>query len=917
MPLPDPFGARASLGPGLPDLYRLAVLGDRIDLERAPVTLKILLENVLRHAGRGIVGPGEVETLAAWRAGVAAEAEVPFMPARVLLQDFTGVPAVVDLAVMRDAMASLGGDPAKVNPLVPADLVIDHSVQVDRFGTPGSFAFNVEREYERNGERYQLLRWAQTAFRDLRVVPPGTGIVHQVNLEFLATVVTDVEASDGSGRIAYPDTLVGTDSHTTMINALGVLGYGVGGIEAEAVLLGQPLYQPMPRIVGVRLHGALPKGSTATDLVLVVTEMLRSYGVVGAFVEFAGDGLAGLSLADRATISNMSPEFGATSTIFPIDDETVTYLRLTGRSEERVALVERYARAQGLWREPGAGPEFDSVLELDLASVDPSVAGPRRPQDRVPLTALRENFRTNFPNGLQALDDAGVEARRPAGGAVEEASAESFPASDPPSLTAVDVTEDLASPASPAPSWPDEGPAGPAPAHTDRRSYRPIAVSVGGRQATIQTGSVAIAAITSCTNTSNPTVMVGAGLLARNAVARGLSVGPTVKTSLAPGSKAVTGYLEAAGLMAPLEALGFALAGYGCTTCIGNSGPLDDAVAQAVEENDLVVAAVLSGNRNFEGRIHPLARASYLASPPLVVAFALAGRVDIDLVHEPLGTGSDGRDVFLADVWPEPDEIRRVIRDSIDPELFRRTYAVVFEGDDRWRALPVPSGDRYAWDPESTYIGQTSVLRGPDAGRASGRRHRGRPGPRRARRLRHHGSHLPGRLDIAVVAGRGVAAGARRRAAGVQLVRRAPWASRGDDAGHVREHPAPQRAGRGQGGAVHAPPAGRRGAVHLRRRDALPGRGRAAPRDRGSRVRVGIVAGLGGEGSGAARRAGGPRRELRADPPLQPRRDGHPAAPVPARRERRVPRADRPRVLHDPRPRGRPEPAPAVDDRDP
>jgi aconitate hydratase len=692
VPHPDPFGARAALGPGLPDFVRVAVLDGRIDVGRAPVTLKILLENVLRHAGGGIVRGEDVETLASWRPGSPAEADVPFMPARVVLQDFTGVPAVVDLAVMRDAMAELGGDPALVNPLVPADLVIDHSVQVDRFGTPGSFAFNVEREYERNGERYQLLRWAQTAFRDLRVVPPGTGIVHQVNLEYLATVVTDVESDDGS-RIAFPDTLVGTDSHTTMINALGVLGYGVGGIEAEAVLLGQPLYQPMPRIVGVRLHGALPRGSTATDLVLVVTEMLRAYGVVGAFVEFAGDGLAGLSLADRATISNMSPEFGATATMFPIDDETIGYLRLTGRSEERIGLVERYAKEQGLWREPGAGPDFDAVLELDLATVDPSVAGPKRPQDRVPLTALRENFRTSFPNGLQSLDDAGVEGQRPAGGQVEESSAESFPASDPPSFTAADAVAERPLPAQPA-----------ATGAGDRQSYRPIAITVGDREATIATGSVAIAAITSCTNTSNPTVMVGAGLLARNAVARGLSVGPTVKTSLAPGSKAVTGYLEAAGLMTPLETLGFALAGYGCTTCIGNSGPLDEAVAVAVEANDLVVAAVLSGNRNFEGRIHPLARASYLASPPLVVAFALAGRVDIDLLTEPLGTGSDGRPVFLADIWPEPEEIRRVIGESIDPELFRRTYAVVFEGDERWRALPIPSGDRYDWDPRSTYI---------------------------------------------------------------------------------------------------------------------------------------------------------------------------------------------------------------------
>ncbi|MEO8437193.1 MAG: aconitate hydratase [Chloroflexota bacterium] len=697
----DPFGARAPLGAGLPDYYRLDAVADRIDLGTLPVTIKILLENLLRHAGGGVVRPEDVETLLAWRPATPAEAEIPFMPARVLLQDFTGVPAVVDLAVMRDAMADLGGDPGLVNPLVPADLVIDHSVQIDRFGTPGAFAFNVEREYDRNGERYQLLRWAQTAFRDLRVVPPGTGIIHQVNLEFLATVVTDRD--DGPGRrIAYPDTLVGTDSHTTMVNGLGVLGYGVGGIEAEAVLLGQPLYQPMPHVVGVRLHGALPRGSTATDLVLVVTEMLRAHGVVGAFVEFAGDGLATLALADRTTISNMSPEFGATATLFPIDDETLTYLRLTGRSPERVALVERYAKTQGLWREPGDGPTFDEMLELDLGGVEPSLAGPRRPQDRVPLEALRDNFRSNFPNGLEgSVAELGGEQPVPGNGIVEESSAGSFPASDPPSFASSDTSAEPA-------------PADPVVAHgpVDHRAYPSVSVEVGGRTVEIGTGSVAIAAITSCTNTSNPTVMVGAGLLARNAVARGLTVGPTVKTSLAPGSRAVTGYLETAGLMAPLEALGFALAGYGCTTCIGNSGPLDDAVAAAIEANDLVVAAVLSGNRNFEGRIHPLARASYLASPPLVVAFALAGRVDIDLTTEPLGVGSDGDPVFLADIWPEPDEIRSVIADSIDPELFRRTYATVFEGDDRWRALPIPAGDRYDWQNGSTYIAKPPFFDG-------------------------------------------------------------------------------------------------------------------------------------------------------------------------------------------------------------
>ncbi len=531
-------------------------------------------------------------------------------------------------------------------------------------------------------------------------MPPGTGIVHQVNLEFLATVVDD---RDG---VAFPDTLVGTDSHTTMVNGLGVLGYGVGGIEAEAVLLGQPLYQPMPHVVGVRLTGELPRGSTATDLVLVVTEMLRSHGVVGAFVEFAGDGLASLSLPDRATISNMSPEFGATTTLFPIDDETLAYLRLTGRTPERVALVERYAKEQGLWREPGDGPAFDEALTLDLTTVEPSVAGPRRPQDRVPLEQLRDNFRSNFPNGLE--DVVQVE------GEVDASSDGSFPASDPPAFTASDATNGEV--ADDGPRGGGEAPpaepvvAGAAP--VDRRAYRPVSIEVGGERATIQTGSVAIAAITSCTNTSNPTVMVGAGLLARNAVARGLRVAPTVKTSLAPGSKAVTGYLEAAGLMAPLAALGFDLVGYGCTTCIGNSGPLDAPIAAAVEANDLVVAAVLSGNRNFEGRIHPLARASYLASPPLVVAFALAGRVDIDLTTDPLGVDSDGAPVFLTDIWPSPDEIRSVIGTAIDPELFRRTYAVVFEGDERWRALPVPLGDRYAWDDSSTYVAKPPFFEG-------------------------------------------------------------------------------------------------------------------------------------------------------------------------------------------------------------
>ena len=643
-PIPDPFSARAALSVGDRSYmyYRLDRSG-LADLARAPMTVKILMENVLRNAGRGVVREQEARALATWRPKAAMEAEVPFMPARVLLQDFTGVPAVVDLAAMRDAMAEIGGDPTKIEPLVPADLVIDHSVQVDRYRTPDAFAFNVDREYERNGERYQLLRWAQSAFHGLSVVPPGTGIVHQVNLEYLAKVVIARE-DDGGATVAFPDTLVGTDSHTTMVNGLGVLGYGVGGIEAEAVLLGQPLYQPLPRVVGVRLFGDLPRGSTATDLVLVISHMLRSHGVVGSFVEFSGDGLASLALADRATISNMAPEYGATAALFPIDDETLAYLRQTGRPSEQIALVEAYAKENALWRFSGASPDFDEALELDLSTVEPTVAGPRRPQDKVRLPELRDNFRDAYPQVAQ-------------------------------------------------------------------RS--PQAVEAFGKSVTIDHGSVAIAAITSCTNTSNPTVMIGAGLLARNALARGLNVKPTVKTSMAPGSRAVTEYLTRAGLLDPLEKLGFGIVGYGCTTCIGNSGPLDMPVAEAIEKNNLVVSAVLSGNRNFEGRIHPLARASYLASPPLVVAFALAGTVEIDLLSEPLGTDGDGQPVFMADIWPTAEEIKETIGTSVSPDIFNTIYGEVFDGDERWRSLPVPIGsNRYAWDESSTYVARPPFLDG-------------------------------------------------------------------------------------------------------------------------------------------------------------------------------------------------------------
>ena len=703
---PNAGSARSTLTVGDREFayYPLASAG-ATDLDRLPYTVKVLLENMIRGAATApdLVSADDVRALAAWDPTRPGEAELPFMPARVILQDFTGVPCVVDLAAMRDAMAELGGDPAKINPLVPADLVIDHSVQVDQFGSDAAFLINVDREYDRNGERYALLRWAQQAFGDFRVVPPGTGIVHQVNLEFLADVVAE---RDG---LLMPDTLVGTDSHTTMINGLGVVGWGVGGIEAEAALLGQPLYQPLPIVVGFRLDGELPSGATATDLVLYVTEMLRAHGVVGKFVEFHGPGISRLSLADRATISNMSPEFGATATLFPVDDETLRYLRMTGRPEELIARVEAYAKAQGMFRtDESPEPRFSESLSLDLATIVPSVAGPKRPQDRVALTDLRDNFRAAFPNGLHShaggtTHEHDADDPSESGGTVDAASAESFPASDPPSYTRDPKAEKHEEPAPPR----HEPEAAPSDAH-----YRAVEVELDGQSQRIRSGSVVIAAITSCTNTSNPSVMVAAGLVARNAVARGLTTKPWVKTSLAPGSRAVTDYLEAAGLMDPLEALRFHLVGYGCTTCIGNSGPLAEPISEAIEEHDIAAVAVLSGNRNFEGRIHPLARASYLASPPLVVAFALAGRIDIDLTTEPIGTGADGQPVKLADLWPSSEEIAEVVLQAVSGEIFKRNYASVFDGDDRWRNLPVPDGDRYAWDADSTYVARPPFFEG-------------------------------------------------------------------------------------------------------------------------------------------------------------------------------------------------------------
>jgi aconitate hydratase len=637
------------------------------DVERLPYTLRILLENALRH--------GEEDDAAAiltWQPAAEPSHAISYRPARVLHQDFTGVPATVDLAAMRNAMADLGGDAAKINPQLPSELVIDHSVQVDEYASARAIFRNAELEFHRNRERYAFLRWGQEAFDNFKVVPPNTGIVHQVNLEFLGRVV---ESRDGQ---AFPDTLLGTDSHTTMINGLGVLGWGVGGIEAEAAMLGEAVSMLIPQVVGFRMSGSLPEGATATDLVLTVTQILRETGVVGKFVEYFGAGLAGLALADRATIGNMSPEYGATCGFFPVDDETLKYLRLTGRSEERLALVETYCKENSLWHRPEHEPEYSQVVELDLGDVEPSLAGPRRPQDRVPLRAAKESF-------VEALETFGVDY----GNARDEAVAETFPASDPPSQVEVAAGARV------------ETEGGGVAVAVEPRT---MPVTMDGNEFELEHGSVVIAAITSCTNTSNPQVMIGAGLLAKNAVERGLSRKPWVKSSLAPGSKVVTEYYEQAGLTEYLNELGFQTVGYGCTTCIGNSGPLPEPISDAIADGDLVVCSVLSGNRNFEARIHPEVKANYLASPPLVVAYALAGRMDIDLINEPLGQDEDDNDVYLRDIWPSADEIQETISRAVQGEMFSRTYADVFTGDPAWRELPVPEGDLFAWDPGSTYV---------------------------------------------------------------------------------------------------------------------------------------------------------------------------------------------------------------------
>ncbi|MFG1691250.1 aconitate hydratase AcnA [Gemmatimonadota bacterium] len=647
----DPFGAleTVELDEGSTSFYRLGVLQEQgiAELDKLPFSIRVLLENVLRNAGKGYVTEDHVRAVAAW-SPTNAGADLPFMPSRVVLQDFTGVPAVVDLASMRSGLARMGGDPSRINPVVPVDLVIDHSVQVDFAGSDDAYRKNVELEMERNRERYALLRWAQKAFEDFRVVPPGRGIVHQVNLEYLASVVHRRQENDS--WLAYPDTVVGTDSHTTMINGLGVVGWGVGGIEAEAVMLGQPYYMLLPEVVGVKLMGTLPQGATATDLVLRVTELLRAHGVVGRFVEYFGPGLANLTLPDRATLANMAPEYGATMGFFPVDAQTLRYLEGSARSPELVQRTEQVLRGQGLFRtDDTPDPEFTSLLEVDLSTIEPAVAGPKRPQDRIPVAGLPDAFSSHLPelvpSGFSAPDDAGNGGRRR------------------------------------------------------------VEVEHAGETVEIGDGTIVIAAITSCTNTSNPSVMVGAGLVAKKAVEKGLQVKPWVKTSLAPGSKVVTGYLDAAGLTPYLDALRFQTVGYGCTTCIGNSGPLPEAIQNAVLENGLVVTSILSGNRNFEARVHPHVRGNYLASPMLVVAYALAGRIDFDINNEPLGQDADGNPVFLSDIWPSPEEIRDTVAQALRPEMYEERYGDVFQGDELWQSLPLPEeGNLYGWDSSSTYI---------------------------------------------------------------------------------------------------------------------------------------------------------------------------------------------------------------------
>ena len=831
---------------------------------RLPFSLKILLENLLRHEDGVTVTAEDIQGLVSWDPKAEPDREIAFRPSRVLLQDFTGVPAIVDLAAMRDAMKRLGGDPKKINPLQPVELVIDHSVQVDEAGTPQAFTANADLEFQRNRERYAFLRWGQNAFDNFRVVPPDTGIVHQVNLEYLARVVFDVQ--EGGTRTAYPDTLVGTDSHTTMINGLGVLGWGVGGIEAEAAMLGQAVSMLVPQVVGFKLTGTLREGATATDLVLTVTQMLRKKGVVGKFVEYYGDGLAGLPLADRATIANMAPEYGATCGLFPIDAETLRYLELSGRPARQIRLVEAYAKAQGMFHTSGAAEaEYSDTLELDLSTVEPSLAGPRRPQDRVPLHAAKASFAA----ALKELQAAKPKAKgKPA-----------------PTAAPLPVLDRFAG----------EG-GGTAIGHDEVDGHNGAAAEAAR---SVTNGSVVIAAITSCTNTSNPSVMVAAGLLAKKAVEHGLKTKPWVKASLAPGSKVVTDYLHDAGLDTYLDQLRFNLVGYGCTTCIGNSGPLPPAISEAINEDDLVAVAVLSGNRNFEGRINSDVRANYLASPPLVVAYALAGTMDVDLQNDPLGSDPQGRPVFLKDIWPSQHEIQHAVQKSVRSEMFRTKYAEVFGGDERWSTLPVPEGDLYQWDESSTYVKNPPYFSGYGGRAGTSCADRECPGPGHAGRQYHHRPYLAGRLDQA-----GQPRGAILDRAGsgrgrLQFLRVPARERRGDGPRDVRQHPAAEPPRPGDGGGMDPPPSRRRTDDHLRRLPALPGRGGSARGPGGQGVRLGLVARLGRQGSTAPGHPRRDRRELRANPSVQPGGHGRPPAPVPPRRDRREPGTDRGRTLRD------------------
>ncbi len=694
------FGSKDTLSVGGVD-YAIHRIDTVPGHEKLPYSLKVLLENLLRTEDGKNVTEAQIRALGSWQPDAEPDTEIQFSPARVVMQDFTGVPCIVDLATMREAMAEIGGDPNKINPLSPAEMVIDHSVIADLFGREDALQRNTDLEYERNGERYQFLRWGQTAFEDFKVVPPGTGIVHQVNIEYLAKV-TYTRQFDGE-TYAYPDTLVGTDSHTTMVNGLGVLGWGVGGIEAEAAMLGQPVSMLIPKVVGFKLSGEIPAGVTATDVVLTITQELRKHGVVGKFVEFYGEGVSAVPLANRATIGNMSPEFGSTAAIFPVDDVTLDYLRLTGRDEAQIALVEAYSKAQGLWHDASVEPNYSEYMELDLSTVVPSISGPKRPQDRIKLSQAKDQFEVDLAN-YASIDHSEQ----------DKAVADTFPASDPVAAApgdehAVDDQQDA--PGSDVPVHASSAPG---------TVSKPTSVAIAdGAPFTIDHGAVAIAAITSCTNTSNPSVMMAAGILARNAAKKGLTAKPWVKTTLAPGSKVVTDYYEKAGLTTYLEQLGFYTVGYGCTTCIGNSGPLPEEISQAVQDNDLAVTAVLSGNRNFEGRINPDVKMNYLASPPLVIAYALAGSMHFDFDKDALGTDQDGNDVYLTDIWPDAAEVQQVIDTSIDTEMFTHEYGSVFEGDDRWKNLPTPTGDTFEWDQESTYVRKPPYFEGmtmqPDA----------------------------------------------------------------------------------------------------------------------------------------------------------------------------------------------------------